>query len=161
MLFTDAQFTCLVNKYIDTVFRVALHYLKVPADAEDVTQNVFEKLLRQRTGFASEEHIRYWLIRVTVNECKHLLRSPWRKMESLEEYARTLAFEAPAQSEVFYAVMQLPKKYRLPIYLHYYEGYSTKEIAGILKMPNGTVCTNLKRGRELLKKHLQEVDDYV
>ena len=161
MFFTDAQFICLVDKYIDTVFRVALHYLKNHADAEDVTQNVFEKLLRQRVPFESDAHMKHWLIRVTINECKHLLRSPWRKTVSLEEYARTYAFEAPAQSEVFYAVMELPKKYRLPIYLHYYEGYSTKEIAGILKMPNGTVCTNLKRGRELLKKHLQEVDDYV
>ena len=161
MLFTDAQFTCLVDKYIDTVFRVALHYLKNTADAEDVTQNVFEKLLRQRVPFESDAHMKHWLIRVTVNECKHLLRSPWRKTESLEDYARTLAFENPGQSDLFYAVMELPKKYRLAIYLHYYEGYSTKEIAGILKIPNGTVCTNLKRGRELLKKKLQEVDDYA
>lgn len=161
MLFTDQEFTCLVDKYIDTVFRVALNYLKVPADAEDVTQNVFEKLLRQRTAFESDAHIKHWLIRVTVNECKHLLRSPWRKTESLEDYAWTLAFQNPERSELFYAVMDLPRKYRLPIYLHYYEGYTTKEISGILKIPNGTVCTNLRWGRELLKKSLQEVDENV
>lgn len=161
MLFTDEQFTCLVNKYIDTVFRVALNYLKDPAEAEDVTQNVFEKLLRQRTPFESEVHIKHWLIRVTINECKHLLRSPWGKQASFEEYARSLTFGDSARSDLFYAVMDLPKKYRLPIYLHYYEGYSTKEIAEILKIPNGTVCTNLKRGRELLKKTLKEADEYV
>ena len=158
MQLTDTQFTCLVDKYIDTVFRVALNYLRNPSDAEDVTQNVFEKLLRQRKPFESEAHIKHWLIRVTVNECKHLLRSPWRKTESFEDYARTLTFDSPARSDLFYAVMDLPKKYRLPIYLHYYEGYSTKEIAGILNIPNGTVCTNLKRGRELLKTQLQEVE---
>ena len=161
MQLTDTQFTCLVDKYIDTVFRVALNYLRNPSDAEDVTQNVFEKLLRERKPFESEAHIKHWLIRVTVNECKHLLRSPWRKTESFEDYARTLTFDSPARSDLFYAVMDLPKKYRLPIYLYYYEGYSTKEIAAIMKIPNGTVCTNLKRGRELLKTQLQEVEEYV
>lgn len=139
---------------------MALNYLKDPADAEDVTQNVFEKLLRQRTPFESMEHVRNWLIRVAVNECKHILRAPWHKQESIEDYARTLAFENQGRSELFLAVMALPKKYRLPIYLHYYEGYSTKEIGEILKMPKNTVCTNLKRGRALLKTKL-EVDEHV
>lgn len=161
MLFTDAQFTCLVDKYIDTVFRVALNYLKVSADAEDITQSVFEKLLRQRKEFESDDHIRHWLIRVTINECKHLLRSPWRKVGNLDDYARTIPFETTEQSDLYLSAMELPKKYRLPIYLYYYEGYSTKEIAEILKIPNGTVCTNLRRGRELLKKHLLEVDNDV
>lgn len=161
MLFTDAQFTCLVDKYIDTVFRVALNYLKVPADAEDITQSVFEKLLRQRKEFESDDHIRHWLIRVTINECKHLFRSPWRKVGNLDDYARTIPFETTEQSDLYLSAMELPKKYRLPIYLYYYEGYSTKEIAEILKIPNGTVCTNLRRGRELLKKHLLEVDNDV
>ena len=161
MLFTDAQFTCLVDKYIDTVFRVALNYLKVSADAEDITQSVFEKLLRQRKEFESDDHIRHWLIRVTINECKHLLRSPWRKVGNLDDYARTIPFETTEQSDLYLSAMELPKKYRLPIYLYYYEGYSTKEIAEILKIPNGTVCTNLRRGRELLKKHLLEVDNAV
>ena len=161
MLFTDAQFTCLVDKYIDTVFRVALNYLKVSADAEDITQSVFEKLLRQRKEFESDDHIRHWRIRVTINECKHLLRSPWRKVGNLDDYARTIPFETTEQSALYLSAMELPKKYRLPIYLYYYEGYSTKEIAEILKIPNGTVCTNLRRGRELLKKHLLEVDNDV
>ena len=161
MLFTDAQFTCLVDKYIDTVFRVALNDLKVSADAEDITQSVFEKLLRQRKEFESDDHIRHWLIRVTINECKHLLRSPWRKVGNLDDYARTIPFETTEQSDLYLSAMELPKKYRLPIYLYYYEGYSTKEIAEILKIPNGTVCTNLRRGRELLKKHLLEVDNDV
>ena len=160
-MFTEEQFTDLVNKYINTVFRVALNYLKNPSDAEDVTQTVFEKLLRQTKPFESETHIRYWLIRVTVNECRYMLRSPWRKQESIDDYARMLAFESREQSDLFQAVMDLPKKYRIPIYLHYYERYDTSDIAEILKIPKGTVCTNLKRGRELLKKQLQEVENHV
>ena len=157
-MFTDAQFTGLVKKYIDTVFRVAFSYLKNRDDADDVTQNVFLKLYRQTKPFDSEDHIRHWLIRVAVNESKSLLRAPWRQTESFEEYAATLSFADPERSALFYAVMALPKKYRLPIYLYYYEGYSTAELAETLKMPKGTVCVNLKRGRELLKQSLEEAE---
>lgn len=160
-MMNDEQFTRLTRRYIDTVFRVALNYLRNPADAEDVTQTAFEKLLRERKPFENEEHIRNWLIRVAVNECKRLLRSPWRRNEPLEDYARSLAFETPAQSELFRAVMGLPKKYRVAIYLHYYEGYSTQEIGDIMRIPKNTVCSHLKRGRELLRKELQEANDDV
>lgn len=139
-MFTNAQFTCLAEKYIDTVFRVAFNYLRSAADAEDVTQNVFEKLLREQKPFVSEEHIKHWLIRVTVNECKSLTRSKWWKTESLDTYASTLTFDQPEHLDLFFAVMDLPKKYRLPIYLHHYEGYSTEEVAELLKIPRGTVC---------------------
>ena len=157
-MFTDEQFTCLANKYIDTVFRVALNDLRSGTEAEDVTQNVFEKLWKEKKPFLSEEHIKHWLIRVTINECKSLLRSPWRRAENFEDYAAKLSFTTPEHSELFYAVMDLPKKYRLAIYLYYYEGYSTGELAEILKIPSATVATHLRRGRELLRKNLQEVD---
>ena len=98
---------------------------------------------------------------MTLNECKNLVRSKWWKHESFEEYAENLSFDNPAQSDLFYAVMALPKKYRVPIYLHYYEEYSTQEIARILKVSKNTVCTQLRRGRELLRESLQEVDANV
>lgn len=157
----NEQYTRLVRRYIDTVFRVALNYLHSPADAEDITQIVFEKLLRENKFFENEEHIRAWLIRVAVNECKKLLRSPWRKVEPLEDYLTAVAFDNPAHSDLYRAVMELPKKYRMAIYLHYYEGYSTQEIASLLRIPKNTVCSHLKRGRELLKLQLQEADDNV
>ena len=159
MIFTDEQYTCLVENYIDTVFRVALNYLKEPSDAEDVTQNVFEKLLHCNWPFASEDHLKHWLIRVAINECKHILRAPWRSHENIEDYARTLSFDNQSQSGLFQAVMGLPRKYRLPIYLHYYEGYTTQEIGQILKLPKNTVCSHLKRGREQLKTILQEAEN--
>lgn len=160
-MFTDEQFTFLAKKYIDTVFRVAVNYLKSGADADDVTQNVFLKLWKEKKPFDSEAHVKNWLIRVTINECKNLLRSPWRKTEDFEDYARTLSFVTPEHSELFYAVMDLPKKYRMPIYLYYYEGYSTEETAEILGIPKATVATHLRRGRQMLRNILQEVDANV
>lgn len=160
-MLTNERFTCLAQRYIDTVYRVALNYLKSPSDADDITQNVFLKLLQEKKPFDSDEHVKRWLIRVTVNECKNLVRSRWWRAESIEEYAGQLAFDNQAQSDLFHMVMALPRKYRLPIYLYYYEGYSTQEIGQMLKLPKNTVCTQLKRGRELLKESLQEVDDNV
>ena len=160
MLNTE-QFTRYAESYIDTVFRVAFNYIKSAADAEDITQNVFLKLLKEDKPFESEEHVKRWLIRVAINECKNLTKARWWRQASYEDYAATLSFDNPAHSDLFYAVMELPKKYRLPIYLHYYEEYSTQEIAEILKEPKNTVCAQLRRGRELLRKSLQEVDANV
>ena len=157
-MLTQDQFTYLVQKYINTVFRVSLHYAKNPTDAEDIVQNTFLKLYQQQKDFQSEEHIRSWLIRVAVNEGKKHLRSPWRSHVSYEDYAASLHFPAPEQREVWEEVMALPRKYRLPIYLHYYEGYTTQEIAKLLGIPHATVRTQLSRGRQLLRTQLQEVE---
>lgn len=158
---TNEQFTFLIRRYLDTVYRVAFNYIKSQSDAEDITQNVFLKLLQEKKTFENEEHVKNWLIRVTVNECKNLARSRWWRMESYEDYSKNLQFDNQAQQELFRTVMSLPRKYRIPIYLYYYEGYSTQEIGLILKLPKNTVCTQLKRGRELLKKSLEEVDENV
>lgn len=158
-MLTNQQYTCLVERYIDTVFRIALHYTNSAHDAEDITQNVFLALLRNQKDFESDDHIRYWLIRVAVNESKKLLRSPWRRHISFEEYLATQPEATLEDRDILGAVMALPRKYRLPIYLYYYEEYSTQEIADILKIPKGTVCTNLKRGRELLKLSLEEDEE--
>ena len=158
-MITNQQYTCLVEKYIDTVFRVAFNYTGSVSDAEDITQNVFLALWRQKKPFESDDHIRHWLIRVAVNECKKWYRSPWRKHISFEEYAAALPDTTQGDRAVLEAVMALPRKYRLPIYLYYYEEYSTQEIADILKIPKGTVCTHLSRGREMLKLELQEDEE--
>lgn len=160
-MMTNEHFTRLAQRYIDTVYRVALNYIKSPSDADDITQNVFLKLLQEQKNFDNDDHVKHWLIRVTINECKNLVRSRWWKSESFEEYAATVSFDDQAQTDLFYTVMALPRKYRIPIYLHYYEGYSTQEIGELLKLPKNTVCTQLKRGREVLRKTLQEVDDDV
>ena len=160
-MLTNEHFTCYAERYIDTVFRVAFNYLKSSSDADDVTQNVFLKLLKEKKCFESDDHVKNWLIRVAINECKNLVRSRWWKQESFEDHAADLTFDNPSHSELFYAVMELPQKYRMSIYLHYYEEYTTAEIAAILKVPRNTVCSNLRRGRELLKKSLQEANEDV
>lgn len=100
-------------------------------------------------------------IRVTVNECKRAFLSPWKRTEPIEDYAEQLAFKTPEHSELFHAVMALPQKYRVPLFLHYYEGYSCEEISKFLGIPNATVRTRLRRGREQLKTDLQEANNDV
>ena len=156
-MLTQDQFTYLVQKYIDTVFRVALHYTKNPADAEDIVQNTFLKLYQQQKDFQSEEHIRAWLIRVAVNEGKKHLRSPWRSHVPYEEYAASLHFPAPEQREVWEEVMALPRKYRLPIYLHYYEGYPISLIAQLHNTTEGAITMRLHRARTQLRTILEGV----
>lgn len=157
-MFTNEHFTYIAQRYMDTVFRVAFSYMKCRADADDVTQNVLLKLYRYEGDFDSESHLKHWLIRVTINECKSAYRSPWRRTENIEDYVNSLTMPTREHSELLEAVMKLPKKYRVAIYLFYYEGYATAEIAQLLSIPEATVRTHLARGREKLKTILTEAD---
>lgn len=156
---TSEQFTPLAERYLDMVYRLALNYGKDPSLADDVTQEVFLRLLRSRTEFQGEEHIKAWLIRVTVNECKRSLGSPWRKTEPLEDEAVSVPFPDREHRELFQLVMGLPPKYRVALYLHYYEGYTAAEIGAMLRIPRATVLTRLRRGREQLKTMLMEAEN--
>ena len=155
-MLTKEEFACAVRDYKDTVFRVAFGYMKNRDDADDITQNVFLKLFKSDTAFETPEHLRSWLIRVAVNECKSVFRMPWRKMENIEDYAEQLAMPTPKHTELLSTVMGMPEKYRVIIYLFYYEEYSTEEIAGLLGVPPATVRTRLARGRKRLKNILTE-----
>ena len=139
-----------IKKYHATVFRVALGYVKNIHDAEDIAQDVFFKLYKQNRDFDSDESLKAWLIRVTMNESKNALKSVWlRKKTDLDE-----SLVAPQNDDLglYEYVQQLPPKYRTVIYLYYYEKYTAKEIAVILKKPQSTIETQLKRSREHLKK---------
>ena len=157
----NREFELLALRYMDMVFRLAFSYMKSASDADDVTQNVLLRLLRSTKPLESEEHARFWLVRVTMNECKRALRSQWRKAGNIEEYANELHFETQEHSDLFYAVMELPEKYRTAIYLYYYEDYSTDEIARLTGTPAATVRTRLRRGRELLRAGLEEAKSNV
>lgn len=148
-----------VEQYADTVRRICLVHLKNYADTEDIFQTVFVKYLLHTAPFASPEHERAWIIRVTINACKDLLRSVFRRRTlSLEEVA-----EQPAPADEYRAVLQaaqaLPAAYRDVVYLHYYEGYTVPEIAGILGKNVNTVYTRLTRARGLLHRTLGGDDD--
>lgn len=146
------------EKYKDNIFAIGFNYFKNSIDADDIVQETFLKLARSGKDFEDAAHLRNWLIRVAVNECKRVSLSSWvKKKVSLEEYAGQMDFGTQEENRVFESVMALPKKYRQAIHLYYYEGYSTAEIAEILGVSQTAVTTRLLRGREKLKHDLQEV----
>ena len=148
----------LADTYADTILRLSYTYLNNTEDAQDICQTVFVKLLTQPRTFASAEHEKAYLLRMTANACKDLLKSPWRTRRcSLDACLEVPAPEA-ADSSVLAAVNRLPVPYRTVIYLHYYEGYTAQEIGKILGIPKATVHTRLVRGREKLKPILEEFD---
>ena len=150
------QFVQQIRQYMDMIIRLAFNCLKSQADADDVTQTVLLRLYETEKVFDNEDHLKHWLVRVTLNECKKHWRSPWNRTEEYENYVSTLVFDEPQYSDLFEAIMGLDTKYRIVIYLYYYEGYSIEEIAGLLRLPRGTVGTRLKRAREQLKQKLSE-----
>ena len=134
------------------VYRLAMVYLGRPADAEDVTQEVFLKLLYKAPPFADGEHEKRWLLRVTANLCRGQLKGFWRRHTvALDESCPLRSEEDRALLET---ILALPETYKGPIHLHYYEGYSVAEVAEILKLSQSAVKMRLKRGRELLKLEL-------
>ena len=152
---TDERFAEAARAWMDTVFRVAYNFTGSREDADDVTQDVLLQLYRSEADFESEAHLKHWLIRVTLNRCKSLFRAR-RVHEPLEACAETLGFEREDHTALFTAVMSLERKYRLPLYLYYYEGYKVREIAALLKLPANTVSTRLARARAKLRNELTE-----
>ena len=147
------KFETAYDLYGKAVYRLAMVYLGRHADAEDVTQEVFVRLLYRAPGFANGDHEKRWLLRVTANLCKDQLKGFWRRQ--VTELEDTLPAAPPEEQEALAAVMALPERYKLPIHLHYYEGYSVAEIAEILKLGQSAVKMRLKRGREMLKLELE------
>ena len=151
---TQQEAERLVNAYADAILRLGYTYLKNTDDAQDICQTVFVKLLTEPRQFESAEHERAYILRMTSNACKDLLKSTWRKRTcGLETVLEVPAPEAPDGS-VLAAVNELPAGYRAVIYLFYYEGYQAAEIGKILGIPTATVHTRLARGRARLKNIL-------
>ena len=143
-----------INKYKDMVYRLAFTYLKNSHDADDITQEVFLKYVTLDKTFQSDEHLKSWLITVTINHCKNLLKSSWfKKTQPLDE---NIQFEQQKNSNLYHAVMTLSKDYRTVIYLFYYEDYSTKEIASMLGKNESTIRSHLARAKKKLKNILLE-----
>lgn len=142
----------LFHRYRDDVYRLAVNYTHSAEEAEDVCQTVFLKLLENPDITPGKE--RSWLMQVTANTCRDLLRSAWWKRTVPLE----TAVSAPRQEmdETVLLLRKLPPKFRVVLYLHYYEQYTTQEIARLLQIPMGTVSTRLRRGREALKTILRE-----
>ena len=145
------------SRFGDRVFSAAFSVCRNRADADDAVQDTFIKYYSMGLDYESEEHIRAWLIRVAVNRAKDIVGAFWhRNRVEWEEYMDELPFEAPEDKGLFEAVMRLPDKYRVVIHLFYFEDYSVGEIAKILHSREGTVKSQLTRGRKLLKTMLKE-----
>lgn len=145
-----------VEKYADTVFRICILHLKNKSDAEDIFQEVFLKFALNDQEFENANHEKAWIIRVTINACKDLIKSFFRSRTiSIDELISVADEEKEDLSYVLEAVLKLPVKYRDAIYLHYYEGYSALEIGEILGKNENTVYSILSRGRSMLKESLE------
>lgn len=152
---SEAEVVRAVERYADMVKRICFYYLKNEADTEDVFQNVFLKYMMYDGLFSDEEHEKAWLLRVAINACKDYLKSFFRRNTVSLDVISEMAAEIPEDHrEVMEAVLSLPEKYKDPIYLHYYEGYSAAEIGKILGKKENTVYSLLSRGRKLLKEKL-------
>ena len=162
---TEQEIKNAIDVYSDTVRRLCFVYLKNEADTEDVFQTVFIKYAYSKTEFENPEHEKAWIIRVTINQCKDLLKSFFhRKAILIDENEKLDALNDyevhKKENVVLAAVTELPEKYRVPIYLHYIEGYSAVEISNMLKKNVNTIYTNLDRGRKMIKEKIQggEID---
>lgn len=146
----------IVGKYADMVYRIAVTQMKNTQDAQDIFQEVFMRLLEHLGEMESEEHLKAWLIRVTLNCSKSSLTSAWRRhTQPLEEQEEIPVFEKQEQSELYEYLKALPQKYRTVLYLFYYEELSVKEICDITNQKEATIKSQLSRGRAMLKDKLE------
>lgn len=150
-----AQATRLVQEYADMILRISYSYLKQTCDAEDICQTVFLKILMKDIRFDTPEHEKAYIIRATVNACKDHLKSGFFRKTVPLEAAETMAAPQLPDLPILEALQALPEKYRVPIYLYYYEDYSAREIGKILGKSEGNITTCLSRGRKKLRDYLQ------
>ncbi len=148
--------TEIYNRNVLSVYRLCFSYLKNVTDTEDIVQETFVKAFMRDKSFENERHEKGWLIMTAGNMCKDLLSHWWRKNRNLDDYETLQAKAGFDIDETFIEIMKLPPKYKTVIYMYYYEEYSTREISEILKKNKSTVCSLLKRGREILKERLGE-----
>lgn len=152
---SDEKFiTDAVNEYSDTVFRVAYQYTRDRFDAEDILQEVFLQLLKTRPSLTDGDGVKAWLIRVAINKSKDFLRAGKRRQTVVRESARSA--QPNRSDEVFEALSRLCERDRNALYLHYYEGYTAREIADIIGGGERAVTKRIGRAREKLKSFLEE-----
>ena len=143
----------LFDHYADMVYRIALSYLRSTQDAEDTVQTIFLKLMENDIKIITGKE-RAFLTKVTINHCKNLLNATKRHESIPLDEVEGILFSQTEDREVFRAVMELPEKYRLVVCLHYYEGYSFREIAQLLHIGISAVSMRLYRAKSILKSKI-------
>ncbi len=152
LLRTDEEFAAVYNRNIKRVYQICFLYLKNHHDAEDASQSVFEKYIKLNKIFDNENHEKAWFITVTKNYCKDELRNYWKKnrvdIEKIEEFQ---SYGDSNNHILIDALLDLPSKYKVVLYLYYFEGYSIKEMSRLLHRKESTLRNHLSTGRHLLK----------
>lgn len=151
--------TAVYARNIDAVYRLCYVYLRSRTDAEDAAQSVFVKYLQKQPVFQSADHETTWLLLTAKNCCRDQLRCWWRRQRVDMDMIPEPAMQETEVSELLDTLLSLPEKYRIPLYLHYIEGYPAKELTSLLGCRESTVRTRLQRGREMLKQRLGGIND--
>ena len=149
-LMDELKFKEIYDRNADNVFKICYSYMKNKDDAEDIMQDVFMQVINKNPKFENEKHERAWLIVTASNLCKNNLKSWKRKQENISDHESEL-YEETEENNTINIVLNLPEKYKTVIYLYYYEGYSSIEIAKAIDKKESTVRSLLKRGRDILK----------
>ena len=156
---TGEEVAALYRRHVGMVYQICLMLLKNVPDAEDATQTVFQKAMEYDKPFRDPEHEKAWLIVTARNHCKNQLKHWWRTKRAGEEILQNLTWEQPSDGELWDLILTLPEKYRMVLYLHYYQGYTALETAEILGKNPSTIRTWLVQARWKLKEIL-EVEEY-
>lgn len=144
------EFTEVYYRHVDTVYRVCYSFMKNKADTEDMVQETFLRLLSSRKEFENERHEKAWLIVTASNVCKDTLKKWWRKTENIEDFL-DIAAEPKQEDSLLEVILQLPEDAKDAVYMYYYEGYTTVEIAEFLHCPESTVRSRLMRAKKKLQ----------
>lgn len=151
LLRTDKEIIEIYNRHVDTVYNVCYSFMKNKPEAEDMVQETFLRLIASGKQFENERHEKAWLIVTASNLCKDTLKRHYRRDEDIDDHYELTGDSCCRDNPVLDAVLSLPEDYRVVVYMFYYEGYSTQEIAGILHCPHATVRTRLSRARKNLR----------
>lgn len=149
---SEKDFESTYYHYVDMIYRLCFSFLKNKEDTEDAVQSVFVKYLKNRKKFENEHHEKAWFLVTSSNICKDMLRQSWRHNINIETYDSVPDREEPSGNDVYMAILDLPYKYKTVVYLYYYEGYKTHEIAEILHKPSSTIRNHLTEARRYLRK---------
>ena len=145
-----SEFVEVYYRHVDTVYRVCYSFMKNKADTEDMVQETFLRLLSAKKTFENERHEKAWLIVTASNVCKDALKKWWRKNENIEDFL-DIAEEPKQEDGILEVILQLPADYKEAVYMYYYEGYTTVEIAEFLRCPESTVRSRLMRAKKKLQ----------
>lgn len=151
LLRSNKEILAIYDRHVDTVYRVCYAFMKNAAEAEDMTQETFLRLMSCDKQFENHRHEKAWLIVTASNLCKDALKKWWRHSENIEDFTYLTQEPDDTGNEVLDAILSLPADYKDAVYMYYYEGYTTVEIARHLGCPESTIRSRLSRARKQLQ----------